>query len=1316
MSRNSEQTKEGQGIQALAIVVAGTPASASTLGVVGGNVGLGGAFGGVGEFVQRGDCAGVTDRITVLRGARTKQGEKALVCKGFRGSKYQKEEMPPMYTARAEERELSGVVDLYELLKELRGDRGACVVRGKPLQGGQIRRLQTNFEDVPRRWLLVDLDGGELPAGFPSEPSGEDLLQAADYARQSYLPEWLSKASCVYAWTGSAGVLKGRGKGWEELRLRFGFWLDHFVSNEALRSYVRGLARETKVKLDAALYVSNQIHITSDPIFRIGSSDPLGGKERIGLLSGDPFAICPSDLFEEGDRSAGGGKKISDFEKNRSSGSLSKGSRRKARSEAERLGGSRLEWDATKETEYRAQRALDLAISEVEYAAKGCRHRTLYGQAYWIGRVVGGGYLMEREALEALESAGLRAMPEEKKDVERTVRDGMREGMRRPMEMKAVSKKKAVVRAKEEGTESVIECYARLSSQQERKPRTLEVPYLGVLPEASCVAVHSSLGTGKTEQAARIFHGGKSALWLAHRRALTRDTKKRLGQDAVLYLDQKDGRIEASKLILCVDSIGRCAIKPEVVVIDEADQVLQSLLKSGEGSDRRDSVLARIFKLSGVLASAKRVLMLSADMDDATVRAFLRLAGKRSDELEVVRHEWSHPKAAWRLFETAESLQTQVLSAWEGGRRLAVFCASRGECRTLGEMLRKARPEAKVGMLHNDSEDAEKATLLDVNREWQKWDAVLYTTTAGSGVSFDVKNHFDQVVVWGQSAPMDLPASEYLQGSARVRHPSSKEVWAYIPPRSRKERSRAELEADLVESEETTRKAIKELREAEMARYPDKEGEGLGEVVWQVYLDALESKEARTADPLKWLCKTLMSRGVPIYAEKQEISKKQKKELRKDREEAREGWETREAVRMEGAEDLTPMYADFLKGKELPREKALALKKHEYAAFYKGAEDATVPPASPTAAELLEDLDGQKRGALRRLVMGLAYLECPEYFAEKDLKDVVEDPRDGVSRVRSVVDARHYAGRGALYHDALEVICAAYPDLTSRLREWWFQEGSAQAEVAQAEGVGGTPGGATGRDSGVAVGSVVGAGAPPPQSQGGSFGPESCPVPDGGNALGESGGVVCGGASNASMKINKNKGLEASPDKEEGTPALVRSVDGQGEWTEELRRQRVERAIERMWSGSGRSGRLGIRGLSRDAGVEKTLGELCRWFGLSRTSRRLAGEGRVRVYALDMEGVSRLLEMGSAERDRMQKSLSEGVKPLEETPECAEKQERSDGVPKGWGETWLEFARAVGIRGLTSIEEVCRLAKDMFGRTLGNADALMMLEEDAVWF
>lgn len=1314
MSRCSPQTKEDQGLDALACVVAGVSAGSPNRGVAGGNEGFGGAFGGVGEFLQRGDQAGGTDRITVLRDARTKRGEKALVCKGFRGSKYQKEEMSPMYTARAEERELSGVVDLYELLKELRGERGSCVVRGRPLlHGGHVRRLQTNFEDVARRWLLVDLDGGELPAGFPSEPSGENLMKAAEYARQVYLPGWLSRAACVYVWTGSAGVLKGRGQGWEELRLRFGFWLDRCVSNDALRSYVLGLARETKAKLDAALYSSNQIHITSDPIFRIGSSDPLGGKERIGLLGGDPFAICPSDLLGGGERSEK--KRSSGSLSKRSSGSLSKGGRRKARSEADRLGGSRLEWDATKETEYRAQRALEFAVSEVEYAAQGSRHRVLYGQAYWIGRVVGGGYLMESEAVEALESAGRRAMPEEKKDVERTVRDGMCEGMKRPMEMKAVSKKKAVVRAKEEGSDSVVEYYARLSSQQERKPRTLEVPYLGVLPEASCVAVHASLGTGKTEQAARVFHEGKSALWLAHRRALTRDTKKRLGQDAVLYLDQKDGRIEASKLILCVDSVGRCGIKPEVVVIDEVDQVLQSLLKSGEGSDRRDSVLARIFKLSGVLASAKRVVMLSADMDDATVRAFLRLAGKRSDGVALVRHEWSHPMAAWRLFETAESLQTQVLSAWEGGRRLAVFCASRGECRTLGEMLRKARPEAKVGMLHNDSEDAEKATLLDVNREWQKWDAVLYTTTAGSGVSFDVKNHFDQVVVWGQSAPMDLPASEYLQGSARVRHPSSREVWAYIPARNRKERSREELEAELLESEETTRKAIKELREAEMARYPDKEGEGLGEIVWQVYLDALESKEARTADPLKWLCKTLMSRGVPIYAEKQEISKKQKKELRKEREEAREGWETREAVRMEGSEDLTPMYADLLKGKELPREKALALKKHEYAVFYKGTSDATVPPAAPTAEELLEDLDGQKRGALRRLVMGLAYIERPEYFAEKDLQDVVEDPRDGVSRVRSVVDARHYAGRGALYLDALEVICAAYPELTSRLHDWWFQKGSVVAEATPAEGVGGTPGGASGR--GVA-GSVVGAGEPPPQSQGGdSFGAESCPVSFGGvPPLGESGGVVCGGASNSSTKDNKNKGLEASPGKEEGTPALVGSVDGQGEWTEELRREKVSRAIERMWSGSGRSGRLGIRGLSRDAGVEKTLGELCRWFGLSRTSRRLAGEGRVRVYALDMAGVSRLLEMGSAERDRMQKSLSEGVERLGETPKCAEKQERSDGVPKGWGETWLKFAKEVLVRGLTSIEEVQRLAKELYGRILEDADALVMLEEDAELF
>ena len=74
---------------------------------------------------------------------------------------------------------------------------------------------------------------------------------------------------------------------------------------------------------------------------------------------------------------------------------------------------------------------------------------------------------------------------------------------------------------------------------------------------------------------------------------------------------------------------------------------------------------------------------------------------------------------------------------------------------------------------------------------------VIVTTSAGSGVSFDVPDHFDKVFINGIHAPMDFPASEYLQGAMRIRHPKDRTVDVYILIQSVlpfKEQLRAEME------------------------------------------------------------------------------------------------------------------------------------------------------------------------------------------------------------------------------------------------------------------------------------------------------------------------------------------------------------------------------------------------------------------------------------------------------------------------------------------------------------------------------------------
>jgi len=83
-----------------------------------------------------------------------------------------------------------------------------------------------------------------------------------------------------------------------------------------------------------------------------------------------------------------------------------------------------------------ARRALDRAYSKVTSAEAGTRNATLNAAAFRVGRWIGAGLLHEREAADALYSAG-RAAGLEDVEIRDTLRSGFTAGAARPVEARA---------------------------------------------------------------------------------------------------------------------------------------------------------------------------------------------------------------------------------------------------------------------------------------------------------------------------------------------------------------------------------------------------------------------------------------------------------------------------------------------------------------------------------------------------------------------------------------------------------------------------------------------------------------------------------------------------------------------------------------------------------------------------------------------------------------------------------------------------------------------------------------------------------------
>ncbi|PWT92061.1 MAG: hypothetical protein C5B54_04160 [Acidobacteria bacterium] len=140
------------------------------------------------------------------------------------------------------------------------------------------RKEPPSIECPLRRWLVLDLDGVEVPNGWGAP---DKLAEAAYFIRDNKLPPYFRGVRSVAAATSSTGR-KGPGIA----RLRLFFVLSHPASIDALYSWADSLSHSRPdLGLDPRVLQPMQPIYTARPIFR-GMTDPVPVWGRVRLLDG----------------------------------------------------------------------------------------------------------------------------------------------------------------------------------------------------------------------------------------------------------------------------------------------------------------------------------------------------------------------------------------------------------------------------------------------------------------------------------------------------------------------------------------------------------------------------------------------------------------------------------------------------------------------------------------------------------------------------------------------------------------------------------------------------------------------------------------------------------------------------------------------------------------------------------------------------------------------------------------------------------------------------------------------------------------------
>ena len=205
---------------------------------------------------------------------------------------------------------------LLRVIQEVAG-QNAAIIRGEPACDRQPLHRQKahvmargkdrgdeGFEEVPRAWISLDIDGMALP---PLTDWRDGMGPVVEHA-VGLLPDEFQDAKIVWQVTASHGLAFDAAKRWtggyvgDTARLRLWVLLDRPISSELAEAWTMGMAGP--LKLDASVSRTVQMNYTARPTTDAGT-DPLHpfiamGIPVVGLRDGlDDYVSVPDGIEVE---------------------------------------------------------------------------------------------------------------------------------------------------------------------------------------------------------------------------------------------------------------------------------------------------------------------------------------------------------------------------------------------------------------------------------------------------------------------------------------------------------------------------------------------------------------------------------------------------------------------------------------------------------------------------------------------------------------------------------------------------------------------------------------------------------------------------------------------------------------------------------------------------------------------------------------------------------------------------------------------------------------------------------------------------------
>lgn len=301
------------------------------------------------------------------------------------------------------------------------------------------------------------------------------------------------------------------------------------------------------------------------------------------------------------------------------------------------------------------------------------------------------------------------------------------------------------------------------------------------------VYIKSPTGTGKTQAMVKWLRDnpGKTCCMVTQRVALADDLYghyQECGFEHYKYCDDIRG---AGRLIVQVESLHRLKSENmneyDVLLLDESESlVTQFLSKNIKKVHETRAVIEWLMMYSG------QIVCMDAYMSKDTVEMVREFTGGEREEVMYVNETKTERETRVDVMQYYEEMVSGIMAAVGRKKKVVVVAGSIKKSREIFKLV-TCKPneeyfgrKIKAALYNSDHLKEYWDDLKDVNKNWVKYDVIIYTSSIETGISF-TEEHFDELYAY--FTPETTNYKSALQMLKRVRNLKDGKMSIYVKPK-----------------------------------------------------------------------------------------------------------------------------------------------------------------------------------------------------------------------------------------------------------------------------------------------------------------------------------------------------------------------------------------------------------------------------------------------------------------------------------------------------------------------------------------------------